>query len=154
MGAGRPPAKILTEHFNRLEKQTNKSNRWFYQCKYCGSEPHALGAQIENRDNKPLKHLQKCNKAPQSARSAARMQLAAKAIELVLPDSIEVSTSTSTVSNSPSTNQDFQTIQATGSTGSKRLNGSLIGYADIPLTKQQQERANIKLFRYSFNGFP
>ena len=65
-------------------------NQWFYQCKYCGSEPNALGAQIKNCDNKPLKHLQKCNKAPQSACSAVRMQLAAKAIELVLVISMPV----------------------------------------------------------------
>ena len=112
VGAGRPPTKVLTDHFNQLEKQTNKSNRWFYQCKYCGSEPNATGSHIENRDNKPLKHLQLCDKAPQSACTAARTHLATKAIEL-LPDSISNGTSASTKNLSSTGTQGFQAGQAT-----------------------------------------
>ncbi|KAG2065563.1 hypothetical protein BDR04DRAFT_1108320, partial [Suillus decipiens] len=34
---GRPPAKILTDNFEELERVDNKSRRKFWKCNYCTS---------------------------------------------------------------------------------------------------------------------
>ncbi|KAH7918268.1 hypothetical protein BV22DRAFT_1024864, partial [Leucogyrophana mollusca] len=134
---GRPPAKILTDHFKQLDKVDNKSNRWYYECNYCGSNPPG-GARIEGRDNKPIKHLidpKKCPNAPQSVRNVARTYLAAKSSDVLLPEMI------SEAAASPSTD-DGAIV-----TAPKRQRGTLLGFADVALTPAQQDRANVKLFR-------
>ena len=128
---GRPPAKIITDHFKQLDKVDNKSGRWYYECKYCSS--NGTGARIENRDNKPLKHICQCPDAPQAARNAVRTFMASKSINLQLPDPIQ---ETSTKESAR------EVVKAP-----KRANSTLMGYADVPLTQAQQERANVKLFR-------
>ncbi|KAF8431170.1 hypothetical protein L210DRAFT_3651231 [Boletus edulis BED1] len=146
--AGRPPAKIITDHFKQLDKLENKSNRWYYACKYCG--PDGPGTRIENRDNKPLKHLIdpiKCPLAPQSARNAARTYLASKASEL-LPDPIGGSMASvpETVSLEDDPDATNVVVQHPSKV-LKRPSGTLLGYVDPALTAGQQERANVKLFR-------
>ncbi|KAI6023314.1 hypothetical protein EDC04DRAFT_2727050 [Pisolithus marmoratus] len=131
--AGRPPAKILTDHFMALERVGNKSNRWYYQCNYCGP-----GSRIEGRDNKPLKHLldhEKCPNAPQAVRNAVRTHLAtSKGGEFLLPEPV-CDPGDSTVITEQARRQNCQ-------------NGTLIGFADVPLTPAQQNNANVKLFQF------
>ncbi|KAH0831080.1 hypothetical protein J3R83DRAFT_13626, partial [Lanmaoa asiatica] len=132
--SGRPPAKILTDHFKQLEKLENKSNRHYYECKYCG--PNGAGNRIEGRDNKPLKHILTCSAAPQAARNAVQTYLASKTPVLELPDADGESAAKSLE-------------RAAGSTQipKKRRSGTLAGFVDPPLSQNQQERANVKLFR-------
>jgi len=130
---GRPPAKILTDHFKPLEKLDNKSNRRFYECKYCG--PSGTGARIEGRDHQPLKHIIfKCQHAPQEAKNTVRAYLAVKAPEL-LPEPIEGNLTSTTNPGLTSGNS------------AKRPRGTLIGYTDAALTPAQQDHANFKLFQ-------
>ncbi|KAF8840053.1 hypothetical protein BDN67DRAFT_1011772 [Paxillus ammoniavirescens] len=133
--AGRPPAKIITDHFNQLEKVGNKSGWWYYECKYCG--PSGVGTPIENRDNKPLKHISNCPNAPQSTRNAVCTYMASKTIDLQLPDPIQETPSAT------GSEESTQLVKAP-----KRRVGTLMGYADTPLTQAQQEPTNVKLFRF------
>ena len=59
--------------------------------------------------------------------------MASKSINLQLPDPIQ---ETSTKESA------WEVVKAP-----KRANSTLMGYADVPLTQAQQERANVKLFR-------
>ncbi|KAH7905945.1 hypothetical protein BJ138DRAFT_975070, partial [Hygrophoropsis aurantiaca] len=132
---GRPPAKIITDHFKQLEKVDNKSNRWLYECNYCG--PNGAGARIEGRDNKHVKHLldtKNCPNVPQSVRNAARTYLAAKTSDVLLPETIS----------------DTVSVADAVVTAPKRSKGSggLLGFVDVALTPTQQDRANVKLFRF------
>ncbi|KAF8122147.1 hypothetical protein EV363DRAFT_1148590, partial [Boletus edulis] len=118
-------------------------------CKYCG--PDGPGTRIENRDNKPLKHLIdpiKCPLAPQSARNAARTYLASKASE-PLPDPIGGSMASvpETVSLEDDPDATNVVVQHPSKV-LKRPSGTLLGYVDPALTAGQQERANVKLFRF------
>ncbi|KAG6373650.1 hypothetical protein JVT61DRAFT_6315 [Boletus reticuloceps] len=88
--SGRPPAKILTDHFKQLKKVKNRSNRHYYECKYCG--PNGAGNRVEGRDNKPLRHILTCSAAPQAACNAVWSYLASKTQVLELPDPIVIET--------------------------------------------------------------
>ncbi|KAI5982192.1 hypothetical protein EDD15DRAFT_2181436, partial [Pisolithus albus] len=122
-----------------LEKVGNKSNRWYYQCNYCG--PSGPGCQIEGRDNKPLKHLldhEKCPNASQAVRNAVRIHLAtSKGGEFLLPEPV-CNPGDSTI----------VTAQRVKKPVMRRQNGTLVGFMDAPLTPAQQDNANVKLFRF------
>lgn len=70
--AGRPAARVLEDNFTRVEKTTNKSNRWLWKCNH---QP------IEGRDSNLELHLTdstKCPSAPPEARQQARVVLMKK----------------------------------------------------------------------------
>lgn len=141
ISTGRPPAKILTDYFKPLEKLDNKSNRRFYECKYCG--PNGAGKWIEGRDNKPLKHILVCPEATQAARNAVCTYLASKTQELQpsILGAIDLEPGTSTASD------DIERIDEPTKVLAKRPSGTLAGFVDPLLSKTQQECANVKLFR-------
>ncbi|KAI6154183.1 hypothetical protein BKA82DRAFT_4350601 [Pisolithus tinctorius] len=136
--AGRPPAKILTEHFNQLEKVDNKSNRQYYECKYCGL--NGAGACIEGRDNQPLKHIIfKCQHAPQAAKNGVHAYLAVKAPEL-LPEPVKEDLGGATAG------EEAESSPLVLGKAAKRPREGLMGYIDVALTPAQQDHANFKLF--------
>ena len=144
-GRGRPPAKILTDHFTQIEKVGNQSNCWYYKCNYCG--PDGRGARIENWDNKALKHLlvnQDCPNCPQSIRNIVRTHLASKSIDVFLAEPITASAEARTESTSEAGTSGGSIIKAV-----KRPR-TLMGFADTALTTMQQDRANFKLFWLAF----
>ena len=146
-GRGRPPAKILTDHFTQIEKVGNQSNGWYYKCNYCG--PDERDARIENRDNKALKHLlvnQHCPDCPQSIHNIVRTHLASKSIDVFLAEPITASAEARTESTSEAGTSGGGVVKAV-----KRPR-TLMGFADTvtALTTTQQDRANFKLFRLAF----
>lgn len=145
-GRGRPPAKILTDHFTQIEKVGNQSNRWYYRCNYCG--PDGKGARIENRDNKALKHLlvnQDCPNCPQSVRNIVRTHLASKSVDVFLAEPVQVTVSAGAKNGSAS-----EASTSSGDVKVVKRPRTLIGFADAALTTTQQDRANFKLFRLAF----
>ena len=128
-GRGRPPAKILTDHFTQIEKVGNQSNCWYYQCNYCG--PDGKGARIENWDNKALKHLlvnQDCPNCPQSVRNMVCTHLALKSVDVFLAEPITASTEAKNESTSEA---------STGSSGGIKAvkhPRTLMGFTDTALT--------------------
>ncbi|KAJ7477614.1 hypothetical protein FB451DRAFT_1173157 [Mycena latifolia] len=85
---GRPPNKLLENHFKRGDKLPNKSGRYKWDYDYCDA-----GKNIEGRDLRPAIHLKDCSAAPAEARQAAHRHLMAKgsitaSTGLILPDVI------------------------------------------------------------------
>src|SRR5882762_7881269 len=53
---GRPPTKIISTHFERLEKLANKSSHYYWKCNYC-TDSEGNGLRLEGRDNVLLRRL-------------------------------------------------------------------------------------------------
>jgi len=148
-GRERPPAKILTDHFTQIEKVGNQSNRWYYQCNYCG--PDGKGSRIENWDNKALKHLlvnQDCPNCPQSVHNIVRTHLDSKSVNVFLAEPITASgeAKNESTTGKPRTGGG----SSSGSVKAVKRPRTLMGFADTTLTTTQQDRANFKLFRLAF----
>jgi len=130
---GRPPPQIVAKNFHQTGKVNNKSNRWYYKCIHCST--NGTSSRIEGRDNNHICHLTdpvRCPNVPPTVRNAAWTYLATKGVEVALPSEVSIS--------------DSPTIGPSSGKSVKRQS-SLLGYVDSPLTKAQQEHANIKLFR-------
>ncbi|KAJ7918891.1 hypothetical protein B0H13DRAFT_2268879 [Mycena leptocephala] len=79
--AGRKASTLATNHFTQLDKKHDRTNRYYWKCKYCGDAPNSLGASIECRDNNLPNHLansRKCPHAPSTARNEALRFMADK----------------------------------------------------------------------------
>lgn len=129
---GCPPPQIVAQNFQQVGKVNSKSNRWYYKCIHCSA--NGTSSCIKGHDNNHIQHLTdpvRCPNVLPTVCNAAQTYLATKGVlEVALP---EVS-----ISDSP-------TIGPVSGKSVKRQS-SLLGYVDSPLTKAQQECANIKLF--------
>jgi hypothetical protein len=147
--AGRPPNKILTSNFQRLEKKDNQSNRYIWECNHCPSG--ATGARIEGRDNRPFLHLIDpiaCPNAPSEVRHEARLLLMDKG--LLQTDSGPI---LSPLPSSASSHNSESSLDAASDAGcvmpiKKRKGGKLDQYIIPVLTREQEAEANVKFFRY------
>ena len=63
---GRPPARIISTHFERLEKLPNKSGRYYWKCIYC-TDSEGSGLHLEGRDGVLLQHLSNPQSCPNAS---------------------------------------------------------------------------------------
>ncbi|KAF8191856.1 hypothetical protein K438DRAFT_1762438 [Mycena galopus ATCC 62051] len=135
-GAGRKPADFNLNHFTRLETKGGKTNRHYYN-------PNTLGDHIEGRDNNLLNHIsdsRKCPNAPTTARGEALRLLASK------KPLVHSEQSDSAVA------MDVDTVTAPSLSSSsqkkRKLQGTLDGYVDQPMTVAQKNNADRKFLRF------
>ena len=143
MPSHRAPHPLISGHFQEVGSVQNKSNRKYYECKYCDNPK-----KIENRDNKCLIHLSdagKCPNTPEDVRKAALQAIKGKR------QSIEGKIIESVFQDDPHGDNDIgmDSDVAYGSSSSSRKRKAPSGvqsWVDNALTPAQQEKANIKLF--------
>lgn len=143
-GAGRPTNHFLSTHFTKLEKKSNKSNRYFWDCNYC-SHANTAGRQIEGRDNKLLLHIidtKACPNAPVAVRQEARVNLMQKG---------HLGPGSGPILASPASSHDSNAVVGPSevTTVKKRKGGpgTLDHYVDHALSPQQKAEADVKFFR-------
>ncbi|KAK7051930.1 DUF659 domain-containing protein [Favolaschia claudopus] len=145
LAPGRKQSDFVANHFIRLEPKAGKSNRFYWKCKYCGDDPNSKGAHIEGRDNYLPNHIQdsrKCPRAPVTARNeAARFLSSKKAI--TEPDG--VADSSTIIDVDAITEAD---TVATQPRKKRKIQGTLEGFVDQPITDLQKVRLDRKWLRF------
>lgn len=161
---GRKPPPIYTENFTRLESVGNKSNRYYWKCKWCGDNEKSRGARVEGRDNKLLNHLtnpRECPGAPSSVRSQAfniiRTKCPVDPLDVPLPDEAaeeksvwdpHVTASSDNPSGEGASTTDASAASAALVKRKRAATGALEKFWDRPMTEEQMEHAHVKLLRY------
>ncbi|KAJ7906653.1 hypothetical protein B0H13DRAFT_1619239, partial [Mycena leptocephala] len=149
---GRPAASFITNHFTRGAKKPGRSNRYLWNCKYCGDDPGSQGANLEGRDNILPNHLcdsRTCPKAPGTARNEALRFMESKK----KTSEAEEVTGSQSAGDVAVIDVDAIAGESTGPvTGSskkrKTLQGSLDAYVDKAMTQSQQNSADRKFLRF------
>ncbi|KAJ7331037.1 hypothetical protein DFH08DRAFT_708640, partial [Mycena albidolilacea] len=127
--AGRKASSLATNHFTRLEKLDNKSNRSGWKCNYCGDDPSGKGVSIEGRKNSLPNHLadsRNCPHVPTTARN--------EALRAMLDKKKTVDSDTTTP------NSEVAVVDLTGA------EGSASGSALAPRKKRKGEQTTINGF--------
>jgi len=155
---GRPPARIISTHFERLEKLPNKSGRYYWKCIYC-TDSEGSGLHLEGRDSVLLQHLsnpQSCPNASPEVRNEARRALTTKGAADANNASVPLFQAQSTSSAGDTNDADViiveqsLTTKALGTKRRKNISGqpTLIDkFVDHGMTTLHQRTADIKLFR-------
>lgn len=154
---GRPPAKIISTHFERLEKLPNKSGRYYWKCNYC-ADPEGNGLRLEGRDNVLLQHLsnpRSCPNASPEVRNEARRALTTKGVTDANNASVPLFRAQSTSSAGDANDADVVVIGQSSTNAivtKKRKNISgqptlIDKFVDHGMTTLHQRTADIKLFR-------
>ena len=155
---GRPPAKIISMHFERLEKLANKSGRYYWKCNYC-TDSEGNGLRIEGRDNVLLQHLsnpRSCPNASPEVHNEARRALATKGATDADNATVPLFRAQSTSSAGDANDADVVVVGQSSTTNAivtkKRKNMSgqptlIDKFVDHGMTTLHQRTADIKLFR-------
>ena len=151
---GRPPTRIISTHFERLEKLPNKSGRDYWKCIYC-TDSEGSGLHLEGRDGVLLQHLsnpQSCPNASPEVHNEARRALTTKGATDANNASVPLFRAQSTSSGDTNDADDIiaepsSTTKALGMKKQKNISGqpTLIDkFVDHSL---HQRTADIKIFR-------
>lgn len=148
---GRRAAHVVRDNFTELEKVDNKSRRKYFQCNYCGDDDSLKGCRLEHRDNVLLLHLinpKECPNVSSEVRESARRELMQKGFiggQAAVPLFRDNLPSAATDESLPALTE--PPVAFTSAKKRKMQSGSLENFVDHGMTKEQQQSANVKLFR-------